>query len=204
MATMISGPVKSHDNDWTSADTAAGRNVGLSLWRGVRGRCPRCGRGRLFCAFLKVDDHCSACRLDFTGHRADDRPAHLVIVIVGHVLVPVILWVRGRLCTVASVSAWHLPSDCGLGLDSSPAAGQGRRRGAAMVAQDARLRRASARRTPGLRRKVRQRNGAREVGASASNFICAYPLNLFRVAKASAWCRASRPHLTSSHRRSAE
>jgi len=140
----------------------------------------------------------------FTGHRADDLPAHLVIVIVGHVLVPVILWVRGRLCTVASVSAWHLPSDCGLGLDSSPAAGQGRRRGAAMVAQDARLRRASARRTPGLRRKVRQRNGAREVGASASNFICAYPLNLFRVAKASAWCRASRPHLTSSHRRSAE
>ena len=131
------------------------------------------------------------------------RPT-LVIVIVGHVLVPVILWVRGRLCTVASVSAWHLPSDCGLGLDSSPAAGQGRRRGAAMVAQDARLRRASARRTPGLRRKVRQRNGAREVGASASNFICAYPLNLFRVAKASAWCRASRPHLTSSHRRSAE
>ena len=204
MATTISGSVESHDNDWTSAETATGRNVGFSLWRGVRGRCPRCGRGRLFCAFLKVDDHCSACRLDFTGHRADDLPAHLVIVIVGHVLVPVILWVRGRLCTVASVSAWHLPSDCGLGLDSSPAAGQGRRRGAAMVAQDARLRRASARRTPGLRRKVRQRNGAREVGASASNFICTYPLNLFRVAKASAWCRASRPHLTSSHRRSAE
>ena len=61
---------------------------------GVRGRCPRCGRGRLFCAFLKVDDHCSVCRLDFTGHRADDLPAYLVIVIVGHVLVPVILWIE--------------------------------------------------------------------------------------------------------------
>ena len=94
MATTVEGPVGSHDNHWTSAETAAGRNVGLSLWRGVRGRCPRCGRGRLFCAFLKVDDHCSVCRLDFTGHRADDLPAYLVIVIVGHVLVPVILWIE--------------------------------------------------------------------------------------------------------------
>ena len=56
--------------------------------------CPRCGRGRLFCAFLRVDDHCSVCRLNFTGHRADDLPAYLVIVIVGHVLVPVILWIE--------------------------------------------------------------------------------------------------------------
>jgi uncharacterized protein (DUF983 family) len=86
MATTVASPVGSHDNDRTSAETAAGRNVGLSLWRGVRGRCPRCGRGRLFCAFLKVDGHCSVCRLDFTGHRADDLPAYLVIVIVGHVL----------------------------------------------------------------------------------------------------------------------
>jgi len=94
MATTVEGPVGSHDNDWTSPETAAGRDVGLSLWRGVRGRCPRCGRGRLFCAFLKVGDHCSVCRLDFTGHRADDLPAYLVIVIVGHVLVPVILWIE--------------------------------------------------------------------------------------------------------------
>ena len=94
MATTVAGSAGSHDNDWTSAETAAGRNVGLSLWRGVRGRCPRCGRGRLFCAFLKVDDHCSVCCLDFTGHRADDLPAYLVIVIVGHVLVPVILWIE--------------------------------------------------------------------------------------------------------------
>jgi uncharacterized protein (DUF983 family) len=94
MATTVAGPAGSQDNDWTSAETAAGRNVGLSLWRGVRGTCPRCGRGRLFCAFLKVDDHCSVCRLDFTDHRADDLPAYLVIVIVGHVLVPVILWIE--------------------------------------------------------------------------------------------------------------
>jgi uncharacterized protein (DUF983 family) len=94
MVTTISGPIGSKDKDWTSAETAAGRDVGLSLRRGVRGRCPRCGRGRLFCAFLKVGDHCSVCGLDFTGHRADDLPAYLVIVIIGHVLIPVILWVE--------------------------------------------------------------------------------------------------------------
>lgn len=94
MATTDAERIESPDNDWTSAETPAGRNLGLSLSRGVRGRCPRCGRGRLFCAFLKVDDHCPVCHLDFTGHRADDLPAYLVIVIVGHVLLPVILWVE--------------------------------------------------------------------------------------------------------------
>ena len=94
MATTVAGPVENHDNDRTSAEIAAGRDVGLSLWRGVRGRCLRCGRGRLFCAFLTVDDQCSVCRLDFTAHRADDLPTYLVIVIVGHVLASVILWIE--------------------------------------------------------------------------------------------------------------
>jgi uncharacterized protein (DUF983 family) len=82
MATTVAGPAGSQDHAWTSAETAVGRYFGLSLWGAVRGRCARRGRGRLFCAFLKVDDHCSVCRLDFTGHRADDLPACLVIVIV--------------------------------------------------------------------------------------------------------------------------
>jgi uncharacterized protein (DUF983 family) len=67
------------------------RDAWLAVRRGFRGRCPRCGQGKLFRAFLKVDDHCSVCALDFTPHRADDLPAYLVIVIVGHLLVPVIL-----------------------------------------------------------------------------------------------------------------
>ena len=70
------------------------RNVWTALKRGFRGRCPRCGEGKLFRAFLKVDDHCSVCDLDFTPHRADDLPAYLVIVIVGHIVVPTILWIE--------------------------------------------------------------------------------------------------------------
>ena len=67
------------------------RDVWQSLKRGFRGRCPRCRQGKLFRAFLKVDNNCSVCGLDFTPHRADDLPAYLVIVIVGHLVVPTAL-----------------------------------------------------------------------------------------------------------------
>jgi uncharacterized protein (DUF983 family) len=74
--------------------TPAKRNVWSATKRGFRGRCPRCGEGRLFRAFLKVDNQCSVCELDFTPHRADDLPAYLVIVIVGHLVVPTLLFVE--------------------------------------------------------------------------------------------------------------
>jgi uncharacterized protein (DUF983 family) len=48
----------------------------------------------LFRAFLKVDNSCSTCGLDFTPHRADDLPAYLVIVIVGHIVVPTALLIE--------------------------------------------------------------------------------------------------------------
>jgi len=67
------------------------RDVWAAMKRGFRGRCPRCGEGKLFRAFLKTADACSACGLDFTPHRADDLPAYLVIVIVGHLVVPLAL-----------------------------------------------------------------------------------------------------------------
>jgi uncharacterized protein (DUF983 family) len=70
------------------------RNVWTAVKRGFRGRCPRCGEGRLFRAFLKVDNDCSVCGLDYTPHRADDLPAYLVIVIVGHIVVPTALFIE--------------------------------------------------------------------------------------------------------------
>jgi uncharacterized protein (DUF983 family) len=70
------------------------RDVWTALRRGFRCRCPRCGQGKLFRAFLKVDDRCSVCGQDFTPHRADDLPAYLVIVIVGHIMVPLALMIE--------------------------------------------------------------------------------------------------------------
>jgi uncharacterized protein (DUF983 family) len=72
----------------------AKRDLWSSLKRGFRSRCPRCGEGKLFCAFLKVDNRCSVCGLDFTPHRADDLPAYLVIIIVGHIVVPTALLIE--------------------------------------------------------------------------------------------------------------
>ena len=70
------------------------RDVWQAMKRGFRGRCPRCGEGKLFRAFLKTADSCSVCGQDFTPHRADDLPAYLVIVIVGHIVVPLALMIE--------------------------------------------------------------------------------------------------------------
>jgi uncharacterized protein (DUF983 family) len=67
---------------------------GLALLRGLRGRCPACGEGRLFHRFSKVVPVCGACGEDLHHHRADDFPAYLVIVIVGHIVVPLTLYVE--------------------------------------------------------------------------------------------------------------
>jgi uncharacterized protein (DUF983 family) len=80
---------------WTRETVSTGkRDVWTAMKRGFFGRCPRCGQGKLFRAFLKVDDNCSVCGLDFTPHRADDLPAYLVIIIVGHLVVPTALWIE--------------------------------------------------------------------------------------------------------------
>lgn len=59
--------------------------------RGLRGRCPHCGEGRLFRQYLKVEPACPACGVDLARYPADDGPAYFTILIVGHlVIVPVL------------------------------------------------------------------------------------------------------------------
>jgi uncharacterized protein (DUF983 family) len=65
-----------------------------AIVRGLLGLCPRCGEGRMFRAFLKVSDRCEACGEELHHHRADDFPAYVVIFIVGHALVPAVLYVE--------------------------------------------------------------------------------------------------------------
>jgi uncharacterized protein (DUF983 family) len=107
METVSSNPIV-----WTRQSTGAEkRDVWTALKRGFRGCCPRCGEGKLFRAFLKVDDHCSVCGLDFTPHRADDLPAYLVIVIVGHIVVPLALIIETNYSPpVALQLAIYLPA----------------------------------------------------------------------------------------------
>jgi hypothetical protein len=53
MATTVAGPAGSHNNDWTSAETTAGRKVGLSLWRGVEEGARAAGAVACFVRFSK-------------------------------------------------------------------------------------------------------------------------------------------------------
>jgi len=67
------------------------RPVWNALFRGYRGKCPSCGEGAVLHSYLKVNDSCSSCGLDMSGHRADDGPAYLTILIVGHLMAPLLL-----------------------------------------------------------------------------------------------------------------
>ena len=59
---------------------------------GLRGRCPRCGPGKLFDGFIKLAARCDGCGLDYGFADAGDGPAVFVIMIVGAVVVGLALW----------------------------------------------------------------------------------------------------------------
>jgi uncharacterized protein (DUF983 family) len=61
---------------------------------GMRGRCPRCGEGRLWQGFLTVQPRCQVCGLDFTFIDSGDGPAVFVIMIVGFIVVGLALVVE--------------------------------------------------------------------------------------------------------------
>ncbi|HEY5049134.1 MAG TPA: DUF983 domain-containing protein [Rhizomicrobium sp.] len=62
------------------------------------GRCPRCGKGRLFAGYLDVAARCEVCSLDYAEFDAGDGPAVFVILIVG------VLVAGGALILEAAVS----------------------------------------------------------------------------------------------------
>lgn len=74
------------------------RSVGTAIKRGLLGRCPHCGEGRLFGRYLKVADACGTCEEAYTAQRSDDLPPYITIVIVGHLVIPLVLAVE---------KAWH-------------------------------------------------------------------------------------------------
>jgi uncharacterized protein (DUF983 family) len=68
------------------------REMRPALMRGWRGRCPHCGQGPLMKSYLTVRASCPVCGEEFHHHRADDGPAYLTILIVGHLVAPALLW----------------------------------------------------------------------------------------------------------------
>jgi uncharacterized protein (DUF983 family) len=59
--------------------------------RGFAGKCPHCGEGAMFRAYLKVNDACPNCGEEFHHQRADDAPPYLTIFIVGHIVAAMLM-----------------------------------------------------------------------------------------------------------------
>ena len=70
-------------------ESTAERELWPALRKGYQRKCPNCGSGPLLKSYLKVRDNCTVCREDLSQHRADDGPAYLTILIVGHIITPV-------------------------------------------------------------------------------------------------------------------
>ena len=69
------------------ARTVEARSIGRAMWRGALCRCPHCGQGKMFRAYLKVAEECNVCGEELNHHRADDFPPYIAITIVGHIIV---------------------------------------------------------------------------------------------------------------------
>ncbi len=78
---MISTPSNIHDP----------RETWPAIRRGLMGKCPHCGTGRMFKSYLKVCDHCENCGENLSHQRSDDAAPYMTIFIVGHVIVGAIL-----------------------------------------------------------------------------------------------------------------
>jgi uncharacterized protein (DUF983 family) len=74
-----------------------------AMWNGFRGKCPKCGQGKLFSSYVKVVSACEHCGEDMHHQRADDLPAYLVVVIVGHVIVGAFMGVEAT----STLSTWQ-------------------------------------------------------------------------------------------------
>jgi uncharacterized protein (DUF983 family) len=56
------------------------------LYAGLLGRCPRCGKGRLFHGYLAVPERCEVCGLDYAFANSGDGPAVFIILIAGFIV----------------------------------------------------------------------------------------------------------------------
>jgi len=63
---------------------------------GIAGRCPACGKGKLFQGYLKVAGRCSACDLYLSEYEDADGPAVFVILLLGFLVVGLALFVEVR------------------------------------------------------------------------------------------------------------
>ena len=78
----------------TQSQITSPRDKWRALRRGYMGKCPHCGEGKMFRAFLKVAEACPSCGEELHHQRADDAPPYMTIFVVGHIIGAGMLWVE--------------------------------------------------------------------------------------------------------------
>src|SRR3954468_17001803 len=73
------------------AEAAAAQSI---VRVGMRGRCPRCGEGRLFNGFLKLAPRCNVCGLDYSFADPADGPAFFVMMTMAFPVTAFGIWVE--------------------------------------------------------------------------------------------------------------
>jgi uncharacterized protein (DUF983 family) len=79
-------------NDVTAVNDNKGYPPIEPIAAGLKGRCPRCGKGRLFSGLLSIAPDCDECGLVYSFADAGDGPAVFVILIIGFIVVGLALW----------------------------------------------------------------------------------------------------------------
>ncbi|MBL4802734.1 MAG: DUF983 domain-containing protein [Emcibacter sp.] len=67
---------------------------GRSIKTGFRRQCPSCENAKIFAGYLKLKSECPNCAAPIGQIRADDFPPYLTILIVGHILLPALVYVE--------------------------------------------------------------------------------------------------------------
>ncbi len=67
------------------------RDAGQSA--GFKGRCPRCGEGKLFSGYIALAPRCTVCGLDYSFADSADGPAVFVMLIAGFIVLGTALYV---------------------------------------------------------------------------------------------------------------
>ena len=99
----VSRSLDSHGGNRHADTAASARQFSFALlWRGILRQCPQCGVGPLLSGYLKPEPCCSHCGEDFRHISADDGPAWLTLLVVGHAVVPLMI-LLGR---DATISPW--------------------------------------------------------------------------------------------------
>jgi uncharacterized protein (DUF983 family) len=76
------------------AKSSERRDMLAAIQHGLRQKCPCCGSGPLYRAYLKVTDVCAECGTELHHQRADDAPPYVTMMITGHVVVAALLLVE--------------------------------------------------------------------------------------------------------------